>query len=249
MRTIHKQSPPHALTQWRLPRLAAERTEGMECSYAELRREPKVLAAVEDGLFREQGGLCAYTGHRIGLQVADEGQREVDFHIEHLTPQTFCRYGQDAEYANVVACWPRPNCGFEPAYGARKKGSWPAPNEHEFFVSPLRADCSARFSFSQRGEISPTRPDDRAAHATIQRLGLNHPTLVDLRRAAIRGTLFPANRTIGLANARRLLRRMRQDIEDVDRGVAVQLIPFCFAVQPVVEYTIIRLESKQAEND
>ncbi len=44
----------------------------------------------------------------------------------------------------------------------------------------------------------------------------------------------------------KLLRRIRQDVEGVDRGLAVQLMPFCFAVQPVLERTITRLESKQA---
>jgi uncharacterized protein (TIGR02646 family) len=245
LRTIRKLTAPNLLTQWRLPRLAEQRSAGMECTYAELRRDPTVLAAVEDGLFREQGGLCAYTGQRIGLRTDATRQREVDFHIEHLTPQAFCAYGQDTEYTNLVACWPRPNCGFEPAYGARKKGAWPAPQEQELFVSPLRPDCSARFSFSQRGEISPTRSDDNPANETIQRLGLNHPTLVELRRAAIRGALYPANRPVGLADARRLLRRMRQDAEDVDRGIALQLMPFCFAVQPVLERTILQLESRQ----
>jgi hypothetical protein len=38
---------------------------------------------------------------------------------------------------------------------------------------------------------------------------------------------------------------MRQDAEDVDRGIAVQLMPFCFAVQPVLERTILQLESRQ----
>jgi len=245
MRTIRKQVVPNALTQWRMPRLAANRPGGMECTYAEMRREPDVLAAVEDGLFREQGGICAYTGQRISLATASStlsGQRAVDFHIEHLTPQAYCAYGQDADYANMVACWPRPNCGFEPAYGARKKGAWPSPQEQHRFVSPLRPDCATHFFF-KRGEIKPVRESDNAAHETIRRLGLNQATLVDLRKAAIRGALYPAARPIQLAEARKLLRRLQRDAAAVDSGEAIQLLPFCFAIQPELERKIRKLEA------
>src|SRR5262249_8691972 len=154
VRTIRKRPIPNDLTEWRAPRLAANRTEGMECNYEEVRRAPKVLEAVEDNLFAEQGGICAYTGHRIGLKVnntANGTQRDVNFHIEHLIPQRYCNqehgnYGKDAAYDNLVACWPRANCGFEPAYGARKKGSWPSQEDQFQFVSPLLANCSARFN-------------------------------------------------------------------------------------------------------
>ena len=44
MRTIRKQAAPNTLTQWRMPRLAANRPGGMECTYAEMRRAPDVLA-------------------------------------------------------------------------------------------------------------------------------------------------------------------------------------------------------------
>jgi uncharacterized protein (TIGR02646 family) len=223
----------------------------MECTYAELRREPNALEAVENGLSGEQGGICAYTGHRIRLTAANLAmgiQRTVDFHIEHLTPQTHCIYGQDTDYTNLVACWPRPNCGFEPAYGARKKGSWPSPSEQTQFVSPLRPDCSVRFAFNQRGEISSAREGDDAASETIKRLGLDHRTLTDLRKAAIRGALNPASQPIKLADARKLMKRMQQDIDNLDRGVPTQLLPFCFAVQSALEREIRKLEAigKQA---
>jgi uncharacterized protein (TIGR02646 family) len=223
----------------------------MECTYAELRREPNVLEAIENGLFGEQGSICAYTGHRIELTPADsagDSHRAVDFHIEHLTPQAHCRYGKDTDYANLVACWPRPNCGFEPAYGARKKGSWPSSSEQAYFVSPLLPDCSARFAFNWRGEIRSAREDDAAACETIKRLGLDHPTLTDLRKAAIRGALYPASQRIRLTDAHKLLKRMQQASEDVNRGISTQLLPFCFAVQPALEREIRKLEAirKQA---
>ena len=117
LRTIRKQSPPPVLTEWRMPRLVGNRTAGMDCTYAEMRRDHDVLRAVEDGLSMEQGGICAYTGIRI-VRTRQSGstlQRDVNFHIEHLVPQTYCTYGQDTEYANLVACWPGPNCQSLPA--------------------------------------------------------------------------------------------------------------------------------------
>lgn len=246
MRTIRKRSAPNSLTEWRGPRLAANRSEGMECNYDEMRRASAVLEAVEDNLFAEQGGICAYTGHRIGLMTAKPAkgtQRNVGFHIEHLTPQIYCAYGQDTDYSNLVACWPQPNCGFEPDYGARKKGRWPSATELSKFVSPLREDCSARFKFDRRGEIAAAHASDVAANETINRLGLRDPELTALRRNAIRGALNPASRTIKLTEARKLLQRMQQDSNNINLGVFVQLIPFCFAIQPALEREIRKLEA------
>lgn len=244
MRTIRKRPTPNALTQWREPRLVANRTKGMECTYDELRRTSEALEAVEYHLFAEQGGLCAYTEHRIGLTLTSTtSQRDVNFHLEHLVPQTHCAYGQDTDYANLVACWPRPNCGFEPAYGARKKGSWPSATELSKFVSPLRGDCSARFRFDHRGNINEAQGGDEAAKETITKLGLNHHTLIELRRAAIRGALNPGSRLIKLAEARKLLQKMRQDSDSVDQGNLIQLTPFCSAIQSALEREIRKLEA------
>ena len=251
MRTIQKCPAPNSLTQWQGPRLAANRSEGLECTYEEMRRVSAVLEAVEDNSFAEQGGICAYTGHRLGLTAAQPNtgmQRDVNFHIEHLMPQTYCtteygNYGKDTAYDNLVACWPRPNCGFEAAYGARKKGSWPSVPEHPQFISPLRGDCSARFAYNHRGEISAAQMNDAATHETIDRLGLKHPEFTALRREAIRGALNPASRQIKLTEARKLLQRMQQDSHYVNQGVSIRLMPFCFAIQPAIEREIRKLEA------
>lgn len=227
----------------------------MECTYGEMRSMSGVLEAIEDNLFAEQGGICAYTGHRIRLMttVSPNGiNRTVEFHIEHVVPQIYCRaeygsYGRDADYGNLVACWPRPNCGFEPAYGARKKGSWPSPEEQAQFVSPLRLDCSVRFRFDHRGAINATQEDDAAANETINRLGLDDPRLTALRREAIRGALNPASRRIKLNEARRLLHQMKRDSNDVNSGVFIQLTQFSFAIQPALEREIGKLEGIRSQ--
>jgi len=223
----------------------------MECTYDAMRRDPVVLDTVENGLLEEQGGICAYTGHRIAIAPTSGpsgSARKVDFHIEHLVSQRCCYYGQDADYANMVACWPRPNCGFEPAYGARKKGDWPSAAESYLFVSPLRSDCSSRFTFDRLGRISAAMMGDRAAEKTIKKLGLDHKTLVALRREAIQGALNPLSRPSTLEEKRKLLARMDRTTEALDKGGAVERMPFCFAIEAVLRREIDTLGkiSKQA---
>lgn len=240
MRTVRKRAPPSALVQWRAERLAHDRGEGMECTYEEMRRHPPALEAVEDGLFAEQGGICAYTGIQIRLEAGPP--REVGFHLEHVIPQRHCAYGQDAEYGNLVACWPWPNCGFEPAFGAVAKKSWPPPEERHLFVSPLDRSCTARFSFSHRGEISPADEKDQAARTTIDRLGLAHPELTELRHRAIQGALRPGGRFLTLSEAQRLLAIVRADAARLDQGAAIRLRAFSFVIEQVLPREIRKLE-------
>ena len=215
-----------------ITRMTATGRADMEPHYESMRRSPDVLEAVEDGLLAEQGGICAYTGIQISLKPCDPGSgaaREVHFHIEHLIPQNHCERGQDTDYQNLVACWPRPNCGFEPGYGAKKKGNWPSSEEQARFVSPLRHDCSTRFRFDHQGKIEPANSSDQDAEATIAKLGLRHSELTELRRQAIRGALNPRSRQIKLSEARKLLSQMEHATEALDQGVAIKLRPFCFA--------------------
>jgi uncharacterized protein (TIGR02646 family) len=245
VRTIKKNPQPAKLAEWRTPRMLANHLPATECDYESLRKAAVVLEAVENGLFAEQGGICAYTGHQISITPVDPNSginRDVGFHVEHLTPQDHCTYGQDADYMNLVACWPRPNCGFEPAYGAKKKDNWPAPAEQGLFVSPLRPDCSSRFTFNHRGEIAAARNNDTPAETTIEKLGLDHHTLTELRRNAIRGVLNPASRQIKLAEARRLLADMKHAAAQLNAGIPTKLLPFCFAIEPALQREIRKLE-------
>jgi uncharacterized protein (TIGR02646 family) len=217
----------------------------MDCTYDEMRRSPAVLEAVEDSLLAEQGWICAYTGQRIGIAQTDPSggvRRVVDMHIEHLVPQKHCDYGRDADYDNLVACWPKPNCGFEPAYGARRKGDWPSPQEQALFVSPLQSDCSHRFVFNRRGEISPAVAQDAAAAETITRLGLADETLKALRREAVYGALNPRSRPISLSVARKLSKEIERDFIALDAGQNVKLKMFCFVIKQVLEREIKKLE-------
>lgn len=235
MRTIRKGPSPTALTGWRQPRMAQNRPPGMECTYAELRRDVAVTNLVEQSLIREQGRLCAYTGRPIATGAGG------DLHLEHLLPQAYCEYGEDADYRNLVACWPRPNCGFEPRYGARRKGDWPARVDQGTFVSPLRADCTTRFSFNLRGEVFPHHAGDEAVQQTIERLGLDDSELTALRKNAIQGALSPRGAWLTLPQCRRLITALDRIANAVDNGSGDALPPYWFALRSAVRLQIRRL--------
>ena len=189
VRTIRKRQPPASLVTWRQQRIARRGADGFEFSYKAMRRDEMVISAVEDGLHGEQGSICAYTGRRIHLCPGPP--REIGFHVEHVRSQEHCSEGEDTDYSNLVACWPEPNSKKVTEYGAVQKGSWPSPSQEHLFVSPLRADCTSRFSFNRRGEISAAQTGDVAAEETIKKLALNHRELTALRKAAIQGALNP----------------------------------------------------------
>lgn len=229
----------------------SERLEGMECDYDQLTRSGGVLEDTENRLHEEQGGICAYTGIRLKLTPADpaRGQaRKVGFHIEHLKAQTHCRkgptacYGQDADYTNLVACWPPPNRKTNVPFGAHQKASWPGPGEEKNFVSPLLPQCAARFQFDHRGQVKQSDPKDKAAATTIEKLDLNHKALVELRKSAIDEFLAPGGDWLGLEQARHSRERLRSDAQNLDRGGSVKLTPFCFAIEPALDRYIRKQE-------
>ena len=90
MRHIQKRNEPQSLTQWRAT-FQNDPNFGYLLIEANLRRE------IRQTLVAEQGGLCAYTGRRID---------EASCHIEHPKPQDHCRNGEDASFANMLACVP-----------------------------------------------------------------------------------------------------------------------------------------------
>lgn len=224
MRQIQKRNEPQSLTQWR----AAYQNDpnfGYGLIDANLRGE------IRQVLVAEQGGLCAYTGRRID---------EASCHIEHPKPQAHCVDGEDTSFANMLACVPAPNAPALP-YGAHKKGAWPDPAQEAQFVSPLRPGCGPRFSFNLRGKIAPSEAADYAAAETIRRLGLDHPLLSQLRKAAIDGTLGVRGRGPASLDLRSARRRITS-LGAAERNRVV-LEPFCFVLQQALEKHIGRLEA------
>jgi uncharacterized protein (TIGR02646 family) len=221
---IQKRTEPQNLTQWRAT-YQNNKNFGYDLIDSNLRQ------VVRLALILEQRGLCAYTGRRIDA---------TNCHIEHPKPQTHCLNGEDVFYSNMLACVPAPNAPGLP-YGAHKKGSWPAPTQESLFVSPLRSDCTERFSFTLRGEIHPTNPADEAAKETIKRLGLDHAQLIQLRKAAIDAILVIQGRgpaSVDLKVARRRINQLKA--AEQSNGI---LEVFCFVLKQALEKHIVRLET------
>lgn len=224
MRQIQKGTEPHSLSTWRMA-CQNDPNFGYGLIDTNLRHELRQV------LVAEQGGLCAYTGHRID---------EDSCHIEHPKPQVHCQKGEDVSYTNMLACVPAPNAPGLP-YGAHKKGSWPDRTQEPLFVSPLSPGCSTRFSFTFRGEIHPTNQTDTAAAETILKLGLGHPRLIQLRKAAIDATLSLRRRgpaSLDLKNARKRIAQLKAAEQNNST-----LEPFCFVLQQTLEKHIRRLEA------
>jgi uncharacterized protein (TIGR02646 family) len=239
VRRIKKRSEPSELGEWRASAQTDANETGINFGYDALRQNTATVTAVTVALIAEQGALCAYTGRRIASDQT---------HIEHLMPQVHCSRGEDVDYTNLVACWPAPNHASEPAYGARRKGSWPAPNQRALFVSPLSSGCEERFRFNLKGEISAATTTDTAAQETINKLNLGDPELERLRKSSIDGALSPRRpQKLSIAETRKLLREIDRATSDLNDGSNVSLRPYCFVIRQAMEKHLKRLAAIQQQ--
>jgi len=191
-----------------------------------------VKRELSNRMLKEQGRLCAYTMRRIGANVVAEAP---DFHIEHILSRSR-RPELQLDYLNMILCAPgvdQPVC----AWGARLKGNTEVGDSN--FVSPLRADCEARFLYRLDGHLRATDDRDEAANSTIKILNLNHRELVEQRLAALRASgLGPgAIRPVGARAAARLSK------EICLRSAEGDFAPFCVAIQQAAA----RLATKAAQ--
>ncbi len=246
MRRIEKREEPETLRHWRAENQAEPEGAGINYGYDALRQDHEATGEVLRSLVAEQGGLCAYTGARITPETS---------HIEHLKPQAHCERGEDAAYGNMIACWPRPNCGFEAAFGAHAKKDWPDRTEQHLFVSPLTDGCEQRFRFDRHGEMSAANPDDAAADTTIAKLNLDERRerekglprkLTAWRQEAIVGTLGK-HQQLQVKDARRRLIVMERKEQELNEGAGITLAPFCFAVRQALVRHISKVEAIRAQ--
>ncbi len=238
MRTIRKRPVPNSLLQWWQERVAKADPSAWPCTYNALRQEPEIVRHMDQALYAEQGGICAYTGKRITLSDG----ANAGFHWEHVNPQhAHNSVGQtdhgcaaDTDYNNILACWPAPNQKVQVEYGAIEKDGWPSPSEAHLFVHPLMPSCSSRFTFDKQGRIAPANATDQAARETINKLALHHHELEALRKSALRGLLAPLGRPISKPQKATLLRKLDAAEASLDSGGNVLLEEFCFAKQAVL---------------
>jgi uncharacterized protein (TIGR02646 family) len=181
--------------------------------------------AVKAQMLAEQGYLCAYTMQSITT--------EDHCHIEHVVPQS--QPGQplhfDIDYHNLLACspgnQPPPNWNPKYPYGAQFKGAKYIDENN--FVSPLREDVEKRFHYGPDGSvIASTR--DTAVVSTIRILYLDHPQLVELRKAAINELILDADPPLSVEEAEVL------SVDVMAVNSAGRFPEFCLAISQVAEW-------------
>lgn len=172
MKHIRKQATPRELINWVNGQPVDDNRQRMNCRYADMPADVK--QAVKSSLLIEQGFLCCYTG----ISISDDKS-----HIEHFKPQTLCVDGEDIAYDNLLAAYPGANFGTQCSFGAHAK----AGHFHDGLINPLNERCEHHFRFSLRGEI---RGSSEAAQQTIEALHLDDSRLIELRRDAIKSTLY-----------------------------------------------------------
>lgn len=165
MKYVKKRHEPEAFTQWK-----ALANEDWQPTYDDLSGETK--KAVKYALMAEQGDICCYCERRL---------TDDDSHMEHFRPQSD-PVVDALDYGNLLCSCQNQIRKGEPRHCGNLKGDW---FDSELLISPLDPDCENRFGFEGDGLITPVDKNDRAAHETISRLGLDLPKLNDLRANAI----------------------------------------------------------------
>lgn len=220
MRSIKKGNECRALRDWKNSNAASPQN----IHYDNL--SGVVKSAILSKLIVEQGGLCAYTMKNIkpvnGIFHA---------HIEHIFPRSAYQQ-QTVNWNNLVACFPL--TGQSCDYGAIRKADYDPGSKP--FVNPTKAGVSNQFRYLDNGEVDGLTSD---AVACIDKevLNLNHPNLVNDRRAKILGAL---QRQPSATQARQRAQQLRKfDTQGF-------LEPYCEAVAQVLDNYALRLERRAA---
>ncbi|MEI6177695.1 MAG: hypothetical protein WCS43_12460 [Verrucomicrobiota bacterium] len=210
--------------------------ESVKVDYGSFTRTPQL----RQFLIEEQKGLCAYTGTALDNRLAQRRPNRMDPprddywfkpHIEHLKPEEYCReelernggivgkdVGEDMAYVNMVAAVEVAGTSSE-WFGASLRGTKPLP------VWPTRPECEQSFEYLESGRIVGLNDD---ADVTIANLGLDHATLEEWRRGAIRSFLSKAN---GMTDAEIAeIARLDGDGDSVFEEFAFVLAPFARSI-------------------
>ena len=129
-------------------------------------------AAVKNALMEEQGYICCYCERRL---------TDNDSHIEHFRPQSDNAV-DPLDYGNMLcSCQKHLNKG-DPRHCGNLKNGW---FDEQLLISPLTPACEVSFAYTADGEIYPADKSDKAAVATIKRLGLGISKVNAMRSMAI----------------------------------------------------------------
>jgi uncharacterized protein (TIGR02646 family) len=127
---------------------------------------------VKDALIQAQGYLCCYCECRITSDTS---------HIEHFRPQSHPDV-DPLDFSNLLCSCQKDWIAGSPCHCGNLKLNWFDPI---LLISPFEPNCEDRFKYTFDGWITPVDTNDEAARQTIDKLGLNIPKLIDMRRQAI----------------------------------------------------------------
>ena len=168
MKYITKGEEPESFKTWKA---LARTTPNWGYSYLQ-NPEKKEL---HEALIREQGYICCYCGMRITRESS---------HIEHLKPQSTTDPDLTLEYRNLLASCQREREPKKPVHCGIAKDDW---YDEDLMVSPLKSNCTDFFIYTDDGQILATDAIEKnaAATTTIERLCLNIPKLIAMRKEVI----------------------------------------------------------------
>jgi hypothetical protein len=172
MRYIKKQETPPAFTDWK------EKHPLSDYDKLGKKSSNKIKKIVHQSLLKEQGYICCYCQRSINQD---------DSHIEHFKPKDENYYPELAlDYNNLLTSCQKLPIKEEPKHCGHLKDNW---YDENLTISPLQEDCNEYFTYTAFGDILPSEDDEKkeSAKTTIEKLGLNIPTLKSERRGAIEG--------------------------------------------------------------
>lgn len=242
MKHIKKSFPPGKLKDWFNNLDRDENGYLLNCRYKNLPSD--VHKELHQILLEEQGFLCCYTGLRINYKNS---------HIEHIKPQSISKKDphdhDDVNYYNMLAAYPKP-----PNIPKRETKTKKCPfgatfrEDKELSVSPLCSDCQRKFIFDIDGGIESANRDTKnkedredEASKTIRALNLDHPSLVEMRKAAIDEFLYSEDCVISRFKMERLINQQGICQKDL-KG---RYPKFCFVIEPVAPLMLERAEREQ----
>ncbi|HAA27510.1 MAG TPA: TIGR02646 family protein [Cyanobacteria bacterium UBA8553] len=172
MKYIKKGEEPESFKTWKV---LARTTPNWSYSYLQ-NPEKREL---HNALLREQGYICCYCGMRIARENS---------HIEHLKPQSATDPDLSVEYTNLLASCQREREPKKPVHCGVAKDDW---YDENLMVSPLQQNCTDFFIYTDDGQILETDTSEKkaAAATTIDRLCLNIPKLIAMRKEVINNLL------------------------------------------------------------
>jgi uncharacterized protein (TIGR02646 family) len=165
MKNIIKRPEPSSLSNLKISHPNITYTD-LGASYPTIKRE------VKRALIQEQGYICCYCERRILTN---------DSHIEHFRPQRDPSV-DSLDFSNLLCSCVKDRVAGDPVHCGHLKDNWFDP---VLLISPFDTTCETKFRYKPDGLISPADPNDQAAKETIDRLGLNIPKLISLRKSAI----------------------------------------------------------------